>query len=143
MKRYRKLLILALSIMSLVLLVLMVDTLKRSITNPWKVCTQANTKWVSEDGAVVFYVNDNLGATGSISIGAEVVDIYMTEGPLRSKEMHIYPIEVLENEIISEKDKYEYWICAYLSAEKFVATIVDSTFFNGGQQLIFYRDAGE
>ena len=121
------------------LIVFVLNACAYSTTHKWKVCNQANTKWVSEDESVIFSVNDNFQATGLININGECVEIYMTEGPVRSKEMHIYPIEVLEYGTISEKDKYEYWICSYESEGKFVATVKKTTFFEAGKQLVFYR----
>lgn len=105
----------------------------------WKVCTQLNTKWVSEDGTIVFNVNDSYSATGTMNLNGEVVDVYMVEGPARSEEMHIYPISVLEKESIPEKDKYEYWLCSYKSEKEFVATVKKTTFYEVGQKITFYR----
>lgn len=105
----------------------------------WKVCGQANTTWVSDDESIVFHVNDNHHATGTINVNGEIIDIYVTEGPLRGREMHVYPINVLEDEVISESDKYEWWICSYKSKKKFVATVEKSTFHETGQKITFRR----
>ena len=105
----------------------------------WKVCSQANTKWVSADGTIVFCVNDNHKATGTMLINGEIIDIYMAEGPLRSEEMHIYPKSVLQHEVISENDKYEFWICSYKSEQKFIATVEKTTFYETGKKITFHR----
>ena len=108
----------------------------------WKVNQQPNTKWVSEDGTISLYVkiNDNsIQTTGTICTNGELIDIYMIEGPARSTEMHIYPIDVLKDESISSKDKYEYWTCSYKSDEKFIATVKETTFFNVGDEITFLK----
>ena len=100
-------------------------------------CSQANTKWVSEDKTIVFYVDDNYQATGTMNIENETVDFYMTNDT--GAGMHIFPLSVLEEDIIDTEDKYEYWLCSFKNKRKFVATVKDTTYFEVGQEIIFYR----
>ena len=104
-----------------------------------KPCNQPNTKWVSDDSTIEFVVSDDLIATGTIRINGEAIDIYVTEGPARSAEMHVFPVGVLEHEVISEQDKYEYWLCAYKSESEFTATVQKTTFFDIGQKIHFTK----
>lgn len=110
-------------------------------TYEWKPCMQPNTQWVSEDGTIGFCVSDGGWATGTISINGESIEIYLSEGPERSVEMHIYPISVLEQEVIPESDKYEHWMCEYVSEDKFVATVNRTTFLEEGKKITFHKAA--
>ena len=67
------------------------------------------------------------------------MNIYIGEGPARSVDMYIHPIDVLKDSAIAENNFYEYWTCSYKSKEKFVATAVDTTFFDVGQKITFYK----
>lgn len=40
---------------------------------------QINTKWVSEDGTISFYVDETANGIGTITVGDEIVNIYVFE----------------------------------------------------------------
>lgn len=105
----------------------------------WKLVRQPNTKWVSEDGTITFYVDENCVATGTMLIDGEEIEILLREGPLRSVELGVYPIDYFEREDRSPEDKYEHWLCAYKSAKRFIATVKTTTYFEEGQKITFHR----
>lgn len=105
----------------------------------WKVCRQPNTKWESDDESIVFSVNDSCLATGTMNVNGEIIEVFITEGPPRSRQMFVYPLDVLELEIIPEKDRYEYWICSYESENEFMATVEETTFYEVGQRITFNK----
>lgn len=105
----------------------------------WKLCSQPNTKWVSNDRTIELYVDGDSRVTGTMNVNGDLIEIYLTEGPLRSTEMHVYSKSVLEDEILSYEDKYEFWVCTYRSEKEFVATVKKTSFYKVGQQIIFHR----
>lgn len=105
----------------------------------WKATSQPNTHWVSSDGTINFYVDSNRKATGTMLVNGERMEIYMNEGQLRSSEMNIYTIDILSKERIEIEDKYEHWVCSYESESMFVATVEKTTFYEIGQEIVFYR----
>ena len=129
-----------LSLISVVLLTLFFCTACMTpAKTEWKLCQQPNTKWLSEDGIITFCVDDSGKTTGTMQINGEEIEIYATEGPLNSTTLHIFPIAVLQDEMISEEDKYEYWTCSYKSEERFIATVKTTTYFEEGQKITFHR----
>ncbi len=105
------------------------------ITN--SINSQPNTQWMSEDGTIVFNVDSNGKSTGPMYIGEENFEFYLVEF---MGIISIYPIDVLEQKIISEiVDKYEGWSCSYKSKKKFVATVNKTTIFEEDQKITFYR----
>ena len=105
----------------------------------WKLSRQLNTKWVSEDDTIVFSVDNNHLVTGLMSMGDDSIEIGILCEPEAGAGLHIYPINVLEEEVISTKDQYEYWLCSYKSEKEFIATVKKTTFFEEGEQITFYR----
>ena len=105
----------------------------------WKMSNQLNTQWVSEDGTIAFNVNGEHVITGTMKVHDEVIDIYIEVEPEASSGIHIYPIDALEDEIISTDDEYEKWICSYKSESNFVAMVKETTFYEVGQEITFYR----
>ena len=76
-----------------------------------KPCNQPHTKWMSEDGAIVFYVDDGCHTTGTINLNGKIIDFYLTDDT--GLGMEIFPIDVLEKDVIDENDKYEHGLCSY------------------------------
>ena len=98
---------------------------------------QLNTKWVSEDGTIVFEVNDKYQITGTMNVNGETIEFYMADDPRTG--LHIYPLAVMEEEFIDDTTRYEYWKCSYISKKKCVATVKETTFFKIGDRITFHR----
>ena len=105
----------------------------------WRIYRQTNTTWVSDDGSVVLYVDDDFRVTGTISSNGESIEIYAIEGLESNSNMYIYPKEVLEKEIRSTADRYGYWSCFYLTKNRIVIKEKTTSFFEGGQRIILRR----
>lgn len=127
------------ALISVVLLVFSLSACMTPQKFDWKPCRQTNTTWVSEDETIVFHVNGDHVATGTLDVDGELIHIYLAEGPSRSTEMELFPADVLEDEIISEEDRLELWLCTYLSEDKFVAKVENTTFYEPGTEFVFCK----
>lgn len=103
-----------------------------------KPCNQPNTVWQSEDGRITFTVSDRAvgGATGTIALDGENVRFYLT--CTMGSEIFLYRLDKISDGLHAE-DQYEYWVCDYKSKRKFIATVRETTFFQPGEQIVFYR----
>ena len=103
-----------------------------------KPCNQPNTVWQSEDGRITFTVGNKYdwSATGSIQLDGENVEFYLT--CTTGSGIVLYPLEKATG-IFYAEDQYEYWVCDYKSKRKFIATVRETTFFQPGEQIVFYR----
>ena len=101
-------------------------------------CNQPNTVWQSEDGRITFTVGNKYdwSATGSIQLDGENVEFYLT--CTTGSGIVLYPLEKATG-IFYAEDQYEYWVCDYKSKRKFIATVRETTFFQPGEQIVFYR----
>ncbi len=97
----------------------------------WKPCNQPNTEWISEDGSISFFVDENCKAVGTMKVNDEIHDIGLYNEPQRGVGMHIY--------LSGELHVCEKWLCKYESEKEFVAVIEETTFFEKGQKFKFYR----
>ena len=102
-----------------------------------KPCNQPNTNWESENGLIKFSVNSNGNAVGKFEGNDEIVEFYLVNDT--GSGIHVFPINVLEKDIIDTNDQLEYWLCSYKSKRKFIATVKETTYFEVGQKITFYR----
>ena len=107
----------------------------------WKPIRQPNTKWVSEDETIAFYVGNNLDIFGTINVDGELIDVYIAFGAERDTSMYIYPASAvdLEKNLLYDYLKYGYWSCDFKSESEFVATVRDFPFFEKGDEFIIHR----
>lgn len=99
--------------------------------------SQPNTKWVSDDGTISFYVDGNKHATGEMIINDEYVEFYIV-GDMGAG-IHIYDIDVIDDEIVYQQNRYEYWLCSFKSKNKFVAEVKKTTYFEVDQKITFEK----
>ena len=105
----------------------------------WCPDVQPNTKWISEDGTIEFTVSDveyvEFGdIRGTLTADDQTVEFivdFAIDGP-----MFLYPTEALDQDILSVN--YEEWFCTY-RPKRFVAVVEKTTFFEVGQEIVFYR----
>lgn len=76
------------------------------------------------------------GATGIIALDGENVEFYLT--CTMGSEIFLYRLDKISDGLHAE-DQYEYWVCDYKSKRKFIATVRETTFFQPGEQIVFYR----
>ena len=104
----------------------------------WRSTSQDHTRWNSDDGTICYSVDDAGRAIGTIVINNEIVDVYLVEDFGRG--MYIYPRSFYDSDKILDPDaQYEYWECSLKSKKHFVATVVETTYFEVGQKIEFYR----
>lgn len=122
-----------------IVIIIILNACSYSATYKWKISSQLNTQWVSDDKTITFNVNDNYLITGTMEINGEVIEVYVATEPQAGNGLHIFPINVINNERRSTEDEYEYWTCSYQSEKEFVATVKESSFYNVGEKIVFYR----
>ena len=124
----------------LIIILLFCSACQNPIVAARRPTSQANTKWKSEDGSIVFSVDNNNLATGEMIIDNETIEFCLSTD--FGIDMYLFPIDVLnEDGPIDTSDRYELWICSYKSKEKFVAKVEETTFFNIGDKITFYRES--
>lgn len=97
---------------------------------------QINTKWVSEDGTISFYVDEHYTATGTYIGDDKTINLYLVCD--YGTGMYVYPINWIGVRL-DPKYKYEFWLCDFKSKTQFVATVKETTFFEVGQEITFNR----
>ena len=100
---------------------------------------QNNTKWVSEDGVLTFYVDENYTATGIYAGSDKHINLYLVTD--YGTGMHVYPMNWIDATLDPEY-RYELWDCDFKSKTRFVATVIETTFFEVGQEITFIRTGG-
>lgn len=106
---------------------------------------QPNTKWISENKQVTFWVDENGHVTGIIENGDDKISVYFGMGV-----SDIIDIYLLENVKPNEDGSgdivtgpiLEYWIADYAHYDHFTATVERTTYFHVGEKITFYRVDG-
>ena len=110
---------------------------------------QLYTKWESEDGKIVFYVDGEQRFFGTIDDGKEKIDVYAGIA-VYGGEMDITPILTYDGEEfnrgwdrIIKPPTLERWLCKYNSSpgknNKIVITVEKTTYFEVGQKIVLWR----
>ena len=99
---------------------------------------QPDTEWISEDGSIEIYVDENQHATGSMNIkGTEIPFIF--SGEIRGERIWIYAIEAKDRLGLYPEEEYETWRGNFKRKDKFTVTVEETTYFEVGQKITFYR----
>ena len=99
---------------------------------------QPGTDWISEDGSIKFYVDENLYATGSMNIKDTEIP-FIFSGEIRGERIHIYAIEAKGREGWYPEERYETWRGNFKRKDKFTVTVEKTTYFEVGEKITFYR----
>ena len=92
---------------------------------------QYNTKWISDDKSITFFVDNKGNETGTMICDNKVVNFQLCSC---LSEVSIYTLDQDGN-----KSECEFWLCSYKSKKKFVATVEKTTFFKVGQTITFQQ----
>ena len=98
---------------------------------------QPGRKWVSEDGSIVLYTNENQKTTGSMVVNGDEIPFVFSNG--NGVSIGIYSIEVQNQSVRDVKDRYELWVGDFNRKDKFTVTVKETTYFEVGQKITFYR----
>lgn len=98
-------------------------------------CDQPNSEWISDDKSISFYIDQNGSGTGKMIIDKEPIDIHVAIGP--ATEINIYPLK--ETDDLTYGEYLEYWIGTFNESDTFSATVKETTFFEVGDEISFYR----
>lgn len=105
----------------------------------WRLYNQPNTSWVSDDGSVIFSVDNDGNAMGIIRVNGESVEVIVVEGVERDTGMYLFYSDHQGRPANQFDNKCEYWQCSYKSPDMFVATVKETTFFEEGQKITFNK----
>ena len=124
-------------------MVFIMSTLSACIMTPWNMhwdpMSQPGTKWTSEDGSIVFYVEEFGIATGTMRINGVDVEIFLNMGVVNSWTIEIYPISAKNIEDLYKVEMYNLWSCTFKSEKKFIAKVIKSTNGEIGEKIEFHR----
>lgn len=112
-------------------------------------CEQCWTKWESEDGRIVLYVDYNQTFFGTITRNGEKIDILISI-PLPGEDMWIEPILTYDGvgfnrgwDRILDPPEIEHWRYKYNPSpeknNKIVITVEETTYFEVGQKIVMWR----
>ena len=99
-------------------------------------CDQPETKWVSEDGTIVFSVGENSLSTGTIQVGDTEIDVFISIGP--ATQIQVYPLESVDGNTVNGFP-FETWHGDFKHDNRFTATIEETTYFEVGERIVFHR----
>lgn len=99
-------------------------------------CDQPYSQWISEDGQITFSIDENGAGTGVILIDNEKINIHIGIGP--ATEFKIYTLESVKGNVRTERF-FEYWVGDFREYDNFTATVKETTYFNVGDEITFYR----
>ena len=100
---------------------------------------QPNTSWVSEDGTIHLYVDENHRGRGTLlRDGEEIPFIFSSDSGVC---LYFYTPEGENLPGYGPNSDYTIgiWECKYPRGDHFTATVVQTTYFEVGQKLSFYR----
>lgn len=106
---------------------------------------QPNTKWISEDGTIIFevssYPDDPIkqgAAKGSIEVNGESTPVWIWAGRV-TPAVVVYPRhDGVEFE--NETEVLEFWMGRMHGSKRFTVEVRDTTFFEIGEKITFCRD---
>ena len=105
-----------------------------------KPINQIGSKWLSSDKNVELVIRDDYDQDSFCTVtldNGEKMRFYLTFDT--GCGMELSDESVITTGVIHEYDIYEDWECSFKSKKKFVATVKETTFFETGQEITFYR----
>ena len=99
-------------------------------------CDQPNTVWVSEDKRITVKIDDQNHGTGVlVTEGGEIEFIFISAGPT----IYLYKPEAKDRLGLYPEEQYERWVGSFRYYDRFTATVEETTFFEVGDKITFYR----
>lgn len=110
---------------------------------------QTYTKWESEDGRIVFYVDGERRFFGTIAYNGQNIDVYASI-PMYGGEMYIFPILIYDGsefnrgwDHVNIAYPIGFWRYKYNSSpeknNKIVIMVEETTYFEVGQKIVMWR----
>ena len=115
----------------------LVNYTKNPITIARHPNNQPGTTWVSQDGSVRFTIREDKVGEGTLIHDGKTVCFVLVED--MAVTMMLCDPVIYSNDGIRGEDIYEKWICHFYSKDKFVATVIQTTYFSEGQRIIFCK----
>lgn len=99
-------------------------------------CDNPGTQWASEDGDISFHILESSLGTGVLRTAEQNINIYVSFDMAIGIKLY-YIKDIRNNSIIGFP--FETWEGNYTSDQSFVATVVESTYFDVGDKIEFHR----
>lgn len=138
MRKHRLIKPVVISLLIILLAVLCTNCVKRTYKS-WhglRPCDNPGTQWGSETGDISFCTSESGDGIGVLYIGGQSIDIYIVFD--MAVGINVYQPENISDDAITGFP-FEIWEGDYTSDQSFVATVVESTYFDVGDKIEFYR----
>lgn len=140
---------LVMAVLAAILILVSLGSCSRCSRAPDLPCEQLYTKWESEDGKIVLYVDEDPWFFGTIDAGEEKIDVCVSI-PIPGEHMWVEPILTYDGEDINRGRNeiidiplVEHWMYKYNSSpgknNKIVITVEETTYFEVGQKIVLWR----
>ncbi len=140
---------LVMAVLAAILILVSLGSCSRCSRAPDLPCEQLYTKWESEDGKIVLYVDGDQRFFGTIDGGEEKIDVRVSI-PIPGEHMWVHPILTYDGEEfnmgwdrIIDIPLVEHWMYKYNSSpgknNKIVITVEETTYFEVGQKIVLWR----
>lgn len=138
MKKHRLIKPVVILLLIILLAVLCTNCVKRTYKSylGLRPCDNPGTQWISVDEDVSFFISESGDGIGVLYTGGQSIDIYIVFDI--AVGIYVYDSENVSDTTI-EGPLYEIWEGDYTSDQSFVATVVESTYFDVGDEIEFYR----
>ena len=98
---------------------------------------QPNTTWVAPEHNITIYMEDDVVGHGTMQVGEETIQFLFSNGI--SVEIELLRMDALDDNAVYPEERFEYWTGDFKHDDHFTATVIESTYFSPGDQIIFYR----
>ena len=137
------------AVFAAILILVSLGSCSRCSRAPELPCEQCWTKWESEDGRIVLYVDQNQSFFGTITHNGEKIDILISI-PIPGEHMWVKPILTYDGERfnmgwdqIIDPPEIEHWRYKYNPSpeknNKIVIMVEETTYFEVGQKIVMWR----
>ena len=97
---------------------------------------QPYTTWVSEDGNITIKIDSGGEGSGTIVADEDTIPFYYAAaGPT----LYLYKSEAADSPAIYQEWQYECWVGSFRYYDRFTVTVEETTFFEVGDKITFYR----
>ncbi len=97
---------------------------------------QKNTSWRSDDGEVFVYIDEDSKGKLTFTKNDETA-YYFVSGP--GYIASVYCWDVVETNVLTDEARYEKWRYTKCSENSFTITVEQTTFFDEGDNITFYK----
>ena len=98
---------------------------------------QPGSQWVSECGSISITVDEKGWGTGVMNVNGEAIDFIFVSGP--ASMLWLYAPDAENRLGLYPEEEYEHWSGMRWRKDRFVAEVLETTFFEEGDRISFHR----